>query len=145
MDPRLERLRDGQHHGRTVADALLTGSRELESSKTEKSLHGIDRQGRARRPRPDVFSVMEGVDEEGNRIVVIDEIKRSDWDRMAPQRVRPNALRYARQLWRYIDADEAAAFPVVMAAIHFPARPTAIRAAEVEAIFEEAGVSVIWA
>jgi hypothetical protein len=87
---------------------------------------------------------MEGVDEESNRLVVIDEVKRSDWDRMAAHRVRPNVLRYARQLWRYIDADESAAFPVVMAAIHFPARPAADRAAEIEAIFEEAGISVVW-
>jgi len=32
----------------------------------------------------------------------------------------------------------------VMAAIHFPARPTEARAAEVEATFEEAGISVVW-
>lgn len=38
-----------------------------------------------------------------NNVVVI-EIKASDWDKMKAHRVRPNALRHANQVWRYIEA-----------------------------------------
>lgn len=41
--------------------------------------------------------------EEGHTVVA--EMKATDWDKMAPRRVRPNALRHSNQLWRYIEAE----------------------------------------
>jgi hypothetical protein len=41
--------------------------------------------------------------DEGEDWVAVVEIKGSSWDRMRPERVRPNALRHARQVWRYVE------------------------------------------
>jgi hypothetical protein len=79
--------------------------------------------------------------EEGHSVLV--EIKASDWDRMAPHRVRPNALRHARQLWRYIDA-ELEGGPV-LPAIVYPVEPeTPGRKEEIEAILHERSIQVVW-
>lgn len=79
--------------------------------------------------------------EEGHSVLV--EIKASDWDRMAPHRVQPNALRHARQLWRYINA-ELEGGPVLPAII-YPVEPeTPGRKAEIEAILNERYIQVVW-
>jgi hypothetical protein len=82
------------------------------------------------------------VDEgEGHSIVV--EMKASDWDKMAPHRVRPNALRHARQLWRYINA-ELEGGPV-SPAIVYPVEPqTPGRKEEIETILRERFIQVVW-
>ena len=91
-----------------------------------------------RRGRIDLRLVDE---EEGHSVVV--ETKATDWDKMAPHRVRPNALRHARQLWRYIDAElEGGA---VLSALVYPAEPgTPGRKEEIEAILHERLIQVVW-
>jgi len=80
-------------------------------------------------------------EEEGHSVVV--EMKASDWDKMAPHRVRPNALRHARQLWRYINA-ELEGGPV-LPAIVYPVEPkTPGRKEEIEAILHERYIQVVW-
>lgn len=80
-------------------------------------------------------------DEEGHSVVV--ETKATNWDRMAPHRVRPNALRHARQLWRYINA-ELQGGPVLPALV-YPVEPeTSGRKEEVEAILHERYIQVVW-
>ena len=76
-------------------------------------------------------------EEEGHSVVV--ETKATDWDKMAPHRVRPNALRHARQLWGYIDAElEGGA---VLPALVYPAQPnTPGRKKEIEAILHERSI-----
>jgi len=82
------------------------------------------------------------VDEEAG-FAVLTEIKATDWDRMAPHRVRPNALRHARQLWRYIEA-ELLNMDVVPALV-YPCEPQVPgRKAEVETILDELGIQVVW-
>ncbi len=81
-------------------------------------------------------------DEEGNAVVV--EIKATDWDRMKPHRVRPNALRHARQVWRYIEA-ELLGERSVLPALVYPKTPlTPGRKEQVEEILHERLIQVIW-
>jgi hypothetical protein len=82
------------------------------------------------------------VDEEDGHSVVV-ETKATAWDKMAAHRVRPNALRHARQLWRYIDA-ELEGGPVLPAVV-YPAEPnTPGRKKEIEAILHERYIQVVW-
>lgn len=79
--------------------------------------------------------------EDGYSVVV--EIKATDWDRMAPHRIRPNVLRHARQLWRYIEAEliEQSVVPAIV----YPCEPEAPgRKEEIEAILNERLIQVVW-
>ena len=78
---------------------------------------------------------------EGHTILV--EVQASNWDRMAPHRVRPNALRHARPIWRYIEA-ELIDRPV-LPAIVYPSEPdTPGRKEEIEGILHERLIQVVW-
>ena len=82
------------------------------------------------------------VDEEDGHSVVV-ETKATDWDRMASHRVRPNALRHARQLWRYIDAELESR--QVLPALVYPNEPdTPGRKKEIESILNERFIQVVW-
>ena len=82
------------------------------------------------------------VDEEDGHSVVV-ETKATDWDRMSAHRVRPNALRHARQLWRYIDAELESR--QVLPALVYPTEPnTPGRKEEIEAILHERSIQVVW-
>lgn len=82
--------------------------------------------------------------------VVIVELKASNWDKMSPDRIRPNALRHVRQIWRYIEAElvhgqEHLDFEGVLPAIVYSREPrTPGRKEEVEGILKERGVQVVW-
>lgn len=94
---------------------------------------------KGKRGRVDLRLVVD--DREGHSIVV--EMKASDWDKMAPHRVRPNALRHARQLWRYVNA-ELEGGPV-SPAIVYPVEPqTPRRKEEIETILRERFIQVVW-
>jgi hypothetical protein len=80
-------------------------------------------------------------DEDGYTVVI--ENKASNWDVMTSERVRPNALRHARQLWRYIEAElhlrnviPAVVYPIV------PQMPG--RKEEIEEILNEHFIQVVW-
>jgi hypothetical protein len=85
----------------------------------------------------------------GDRVVVV-ELKGSDWDRMAGYRVRPNALRHACQLWKYINAEllqgkAIPSFDGVLPAIVYPVKPRAEgRSEQGERILHERGIQVVW-
>lgn len=80
--------------------------------------------------------------DEGNAIVV--ELKATNWDDMEPHRVRPNALRHARQLWRYIHAeleDDWEALPALV----YPRTPkTPGRKESVESALHDRLIQVVW-
>jgi len=79
---------------------------------------------------------------ENNQVVVI-EIKASDWDKMKPHRVRPNALRHVRQVWRYIEAYVSPR--EVIPALVYPSTPkTPGRKEEIEAILDEHSIAAVW-
>ncbi len=86
-----------------------------------------------------------GVEEEGYMVV---ELKATDWDRMLPRRVRLNALRHARQVWRYIEAElaqEENGIQQVHPALVYPVAPTIPgRKEEIERILNERDIQVVW-
>lgn len=73
------------------------------------------------------------------------EIKDTDWDAMSPTRVRPNALRHARQVLGYVDHFLASVRGGVCAAVTYTQRPTTPgRAVIVEAILNDRLIQVGW-
>jgi len=80
--------------------------------------------------------------EEGLAVVV--ELKATNWDKMSSYRVRPNALRHARQLWRYVESELAEGHDVIPAMV-YPVEPqTPGRKEEIEAILNDLGIQVVW-
>jgi hypothetical protein len=80
--------------------------------------------------------------EEGHTVIV--ELKATQWDKIKPHRVRPNALRHARQIWRYIEA-ELKENHSVLPAICYPAEPkTPGRKEVIEGILDDQGIQVVW-
>lgn len=81
------------------------------------------------------------VTDEGQIVIV--EIKATDWDRMKADRVRPNALRHASQIWRYIEAHLTP--KDVIPAIVYPSPPkTRERREQIETLLNEKGIQVVW-
>ena len=79
--------------------------------------------------------------DEGQTIVV--EIKSTNWDVMKPHRIRPNVLRHANQIWRYIE--DALRNQPVLPAIIYPASPKRLaRKVDVEKILNERFIQVVW-
>lgn len=76
--------------------------------------------------------------------VSIIEIKATDWDRILPHRVRPTALRHARQIWRYIDAELAGETDVCPGVVYPSAPADNSRRKTVEAALNERGIQVVW-
>ncbi len=79
--------------------------------------------------------------QDGNTIVV--EIKATKWDAMKAHRVRPNAMRHARQLWRYVDAEleNQDATPAII----YPKSPKVPgRKQQIEDILIEQFIQVVW-
>jgi hypothetical protein len=72
---------------------------------------------KGKRGRIDIRIVDE---EEGISIVV--ELKATNWDMVAAHRIRPNVLRHARQIWRYIDTELNDNIDVVPALV-YPSSP----------------------
>ncbi len=94
-----------------------------------------------RKGRIDIF-----VDDDSdvNHVAIV-EIKASDWDRMKPKNVRRNALRQARQVWSYIDAQVELEGKDVSPGIIYPKRPLDIkRLEEIERILNNRGIQVVW-
>lgn len=80
--------------------------------------------------------------EEDGHIVIV-EIKATDWDRLKEHRLRPTALRHARQIWRYIE-DHLSPMDVTPAIV-YPSPPAISgRKGQVEEILNERGIQVVW-
>jgi hypothetical protein len=81
--------------------------------------------------------------EEGHAIII--ELKATDWDKMTAHRVRPNALRHARQIWRYIETESDVLAHKVTPGIIYPVAPkTPGRKEEIETILGEQSIEVVW-
>jgi hypothetical protein len=115
---------------------------QLEKSQWAEEVEGaqyeVPTQWQGKRGRIDIF-----LPDQQDDFCVVVEIKASDWDAMKPERVRPNALRHANQLWRYVEAELD---PLsVVPAIVYPASPrTPGRKEEVEAILNDLLIQVVW-
>lgn len=83
--------------------------------------------------------------DEQDGVVTIVELKATDWDRQKPERLRPNALRHARQVWRYINDYVENRGKVVFAGIVYENEPRseAVRLA-VEEIVNAKFIQVAW-
>jgi hypothetical protein len=82
--------------GRRFEDREKATWQKLDSGRAETEARTVFER---RRGRVDVR-----VDEEDGSVSIV-ELKATDWDRMKANRVRPNALRHARQVWRYVNAE----------------------------------------
>jgi hypothetical protein len=56
------------------------------------------------RGRAGRIDLLLAVDDHGRPLLVVVEVKNTDWDARAAHRLRPNLARHARQVWRYIDS-----------------------------------------
>lgn len=95
-------------------------------------------QWKGRRGRIDIF-----LDDLEDQHTVIVEIKATDWDSMKPYRVRPNALRHARQIWRYIES-ELENQPVLPALVYPKSPRSVVRKREIEKILNDRLIQVVW-
>jgi hypothetical protein len=77
---------------------------------------------------------------------LIVEIKATDWDKILPHRVRPNVLRHARQIWRYIEAEllKPEVKGVHPALVYMAEPKTPGRKEEIETVLNERGIQVVW-
>jgi hypothetical protein len=82
-------------------------------------------------------------DEDGS--VAIAEVKATDWDRIRPHRIRPTALRHARQIWRYIEDHNTTQNRSVSPALvyEYPPRRQGVRA-QVEQLLNDRFIQVVW-
>jgi len=95
-------------------------------------------QWKGKRGRMDICLV-----DDDDGMTIIAEIKATNWDALKSHRVRPNALRHARQIWRYIDS--ALIKQSVAPGIIYPKTPKKPgRKKEIESIFNERFVQVVW-
>ena len=87
-------LKLGRRFGIDVARDYPVGWQDM-ASNTEVTTRFRQRSGR-------IDLLLQG-DEDGRPFPLIIEVKNTDWDRMAAHRVRPNVLRHARQVSRYLE------------------------------------------
>jgi hypothetical protein len=88
-------------------------------------------------------------EEEGRPLLVVVEVKSTDWDARAPHRVLPNLSRHARQVWGYLDAYmprvDAGELAGLQAALVYPRRPSHPGRAElIEETLGSQGISVLF-
>lgn len=78
-------------------------------------------------------------------LVVLIELKATDWDRMIAHRVRPNALRHIRQLYRYVDGELARGTEGICHGIVYERAPRKrARRKFLESLFHEHCVQLVW-
>jgi len=92
-----------------------------------------------RKGRIDIF-----VDNDGDKLVAVAEVKASDWDKMTDSAVRRNVRRQIKQIWDYIES-QLNVKKDVSPGIIFPKRPKdKERMRLIEELLEEEGIPVVW-
>lgn len=128
------RLKSGKaFHKRVQKEWLATAEGKIRSER------GI-RQTDGRKGRLDIL-----VEDLGDNLVSVVEIKNTDWDRIRAANIRRNAKRQARQIWGYIDSQIALYGKEVCAGVifpKFPKKPDRVR--RVEDLFHDAQIQVVW-
>ena len=99
--------------------------------------------GKGRRGRIDILIDELGQDALGIYETVI-EVKATDWDVMADHRVRPNVLRHARQVMRYVYPFLERGVGVCPAIVYPRAPSSRERRMRIEAALEERWIQVVW-
>ena len=136
----VERLMAGQAFHRTVQSAFLTGLAGA-SGFQERRWRLIG----GGRGRVDLAVEVDG----DEQMLVIIEIKGTDWDAIPADRVMRNLRRHLRQLQAYLDTAiedmEAGRWEGIVGALLYPGRPaSAGTPAMIEAVAGEQGVQVTW-
>lgn len=134
-------LRLGKAFGAKVADRYPEGMAEGSARpEVPVSIAGT-RRGR--------IDLLLDIDSSGKPLLVVMEVKNTDWDARAAHRVLPNLARHARQVWRYLDALwprlDAGELAGLQAALVYPRRPSHPgRAAVIEQTLGDHGISVLF-
>ena len=126
-------LRQGKaFHKKIQADWLETAEGQILIEKAITKPTG-------RKGRIDIF-----VDDDGDKLVAVAEVKKSNWDKMTDSAVRRNVSRQIKQIWDYIES-QLAKEKEVSPGIIFPHRPKdKYRMKQIEDIFEQEGIPVVW-
>ena len=127
-------LRRGKRFHKLIqAEWLATAEGSLHPERTVDQTDG-------RRGRVDIL-----VDEIGDDLLSVVEVKSTDWDNVRDANVRRNVRRQIRQVWRYVDSQLAMRNMSVCAGVIFPRLPRdPARTELVESMFEEEGIQVVW-
>ncbi|HYT90651.1 MAG TPA: hypothetical protein VEL76_18230 [Gemmataceae bacterium] len=142
-DPRFEPdvLRIGKAFGRLVATEYPKGMVDGTAA-PEVPVPAVRRRyGR--------IDLLIDVDDSGRPLLVVIEVKNTDWDARADHRVMPNLSRHARQVWNYLDAlmpcVDAGELAGLQAALVYPRRPSYPGRAEfIEETLDSQGISVVF-
>lgn len=136
----IERLADGQAFHRTVQSAFLTGLMGASGFKERRWRLIAGGRGRV-----DLAVEVDG----SEQMLVIVEIKGTDWDKIATARIMRNLRRHLRQLQGYLDTAieemEAGCWVGIVGSLLYPARPASIETvATIEAVAGEQAIMVTW-
>jgi hypothetical protein len=136
----IERLLAGQAFQRAVQAAFLTGLAGASGFK-ERKWRLVNGSG----GRVDLAVEVDG----DEQMLVIIEIKGTDWDAIPAHRVVPNLRRHLRQLQAYLDTAiedmETGGWGSIAGALLYPARPTSAKTlTTIETIAGEQDVQVTW-
>lgn len=133
MNKEPERLKRGKEFHKQVQNIWLKEAEgDINPEKTITKLSG-------RKGRIDIL-----VEDAGDNMVAVVEIKDSDWGAMKPKAVRRNVNRHAKQLFDYIDTQLEEGLDVSMG-INFRKRPKDMERLQlVEDLFDEWGIPVVW-
>lgn len=133
MNKEPKRLKRGKEFHKQVQDIWLKEAEgDINPEKTITKLSG-------RKGRIDIF-----VDDAGDNMVAVVEIKDSDWEIMTPKAVRRNVYRYSKQLFDYIDTQVEKGLDVSLGIIFRKQPKSKERLELVEALFDERGIPVVW-
>jgi len=80
--------------------------------------------------------------EDGSFSIV--EVKATNWGVMAERRVRPNTLRHARQVMKYVDPFWEQRLDVSPGIIHPQAPKSRARKLQIEAALANRSIQVVW-
>jgi hypothetical protein len=129
-----ERLRRGKEFHRLVQEEwVATAQGDPRPERYVKRLTG-------RRGRVDIL-----VQEAGDDMVAVVEIKATDWDRMTDRNVVRNVRRQIRQVWSYVEGQLEIYKQQVCPGIIFPRLPKdPERTRLIEGMFLEEGIVAVW-
>ena len=126
-------LRQGKtFHKKMQAEWLATAEGKI-------LIENVITKSTGRKGRIDIF-----VDDDGDKLVAVAEVKNTDWDKMTDSAVRRNVRRQIKQIWDYIES-QLAKEKEVSPGIIFPLRPKdKSRMNLIEDLFEQEGIPVVW-
>jgi len=83
------------------------------------------------------------IDELGD-FISIAEIKATNWDKILPHRIRPTALRHARQLWRYVNKQIEEGVSVCPGLIYEKKPSNLALKTRIEELLNDLMIQVVW-